>query len=210
MTLPPSYFYPGRMGQIFVLALDEILGCAEEQRILTLAGLADICFTSQPISFGQIGCLQSAIFGVFGPRAGRGISRRVGQASFKYAQREIEVELGLNTSSFRLLPMRARLKSGLEGFARLFNTFADQHVRLEQKEQVVYWHIERCPFCSGRVEDTVANDRPDNPSCDWAVGFLQEALYWVSGGKYFQMEEKKCLASGDRVCTIGIDLIPMS
>jgi predicted hydrocarbon binding protein len=43
-----------------------------------------------------------------------------------------------------------------------------------------------------------------------AVGLLQEALYWVSGGKYFHVEEKNCIASGDSTCTIVIEQAPMS
>jgi len=39
---------------------------------------------------------------------------------------------------------------------------------------------------------------------------IQEALYWVSGGKYFQVEEKTCIACGDSACTIVIDQTPMS
>ena len=210
MTLSSSYFYPGRMGRIFVLALDEILGCAEKQRILAVAGLTNVPFPSQPISFDQIGRLQAAIISVYGPRAGRGIFRRVGCASFKYALRDFDGELGLNTPSFRLLPMGARLKTGLEEFARLFNTFTDRHIRLEQKERVAYWHIEHCPFCSCGDENAVTDNRSSGPQCDWVVGFLQEALYWMSGGKWFQMEEEKCLASGDSMCTIEIDLLPMS
>jgi hypothetical protein len=43
-----------------------------------------------------------------------------------------------------------------------------------------------------------------------AVGVLQEGLYWVSGGKYFLVEEKKCIACGDSTCTIVIERTPMS
>jgi predicted hydrocarbon binding protein len=41
------------------------------------------------------------------------------------------------------------------------------------------------------------------------VGLLQEALYWVSGGKVFNVEEKTCIAAGDKVCTIEIDQSPI-
>ena len=43
-----------------------------------------------------------------------------------------------------------------------------------------------------------------------AVGLLQEGLYWVSGGKYFNVEETDCIAKGDLACTIMIDKVPMS
>jgi len=39
---------------------------------------------------------------------------------------------------------------------------------------------------------------------------LQEALYWLSGGKVFNVEETACIAKGDPACTIVIDRIPLS
>jgi len=46
--------------------------------------------------------------------------------------------------------------------------------------------------------------------CHLAVGLLQEALYWVSGGKFFNIEETQCIACGDATCTIMIDQNPMT
>jgi hypothetical protein len=39
---------------------------------------------------------------------------------------------------------------------------------------------------------------------------LQEALYWVSGGKVFNVEETACIAHGGAACTVVIDKIPLS
>jgi predicted hydrocarbon binding protein len=41
------------------------------------------------------------------------------------------------------------------------------------------------------------------------VGLLQEALYWVSGGKVFNVAEKTCVAAGDQACTIVVDESPI-
>jgi predicted hydrocarbon binding protein len=43
-----------------------------------------------------------------------------------------------------------------------------------------------------------------------AVGLLQESLYWLSGGKIFNVEETHCIARGDKACTIVIDRTPIS
>jgi predicted hydrocarbon binding protein len=43
-----------------------------------------------------------------------------------------------------------------------------------------------------------------------AVGLLQEALYWLSGGKIFDVKEITCIARGDPACTIVIDPTPLS
>jgi predicted hydrocarbon binding protein len=39
------------------------------------------------------------------------------------------------------------------------------------------------------------------------VGLLQEALYWVSGGKFYDVEEQDCIAMGDAACVIIIDKV---
>jgi predicted hydrocarbon binding protein len=42
-----------------------------------------------------------------------------------------------------------------------------------------------------------------------AVGLLQEALYWVSSGKFYNIEELDCIAKGDKACVIAIDKQPL-
>jgi predicted hydrocarbon binding protein len=75
-------------------------------------------------------------------------------------------------------------------------------VRVEEKDNQIFWHIERCPLCWGRTTD--------EPVCHLAVGLLQESLYWLSGGKLFNVEETACIAKGDAACTIVIDPVPFS
>jgi predicted hydrocarbon binding protein len=45
--------------------------------------------------------------------------------------------------------------------------------------------------------------------CHLAVGLLQESLYWLSGGKMFNVEETACIGRGDAACTISIDRTPL-
>jgi len=116
--------------------------------------------------------------------------------------REFGPIFGLTDLAFRLLPLKTKLKVGAASFAEIFNKFTDQRVRLEDKGEVLLWHIEICPVCWQRNSGTAA--------CQMAVGLLQEALYWVSGGKYFNVEETHCIAKGDKTCTIAIDKTPMS
>ncbi|MGQ0600109.1 MAG: V4R domain-containing protein [Anaerolineales bacterium] len=47
--------------------------------------------------------------------------------------------------------------------------------------------------------------KTDSPCCHLAVGILQESLYWVSGGKHFDVIETTCTAMGDETCTFVID-----
>ena len=109
--------------------------------------------------------------------------------------------MGLTEMAFRLMPLPTKLQAGAKAFAELFNKFTDQQVRVEQEDGKILWHIERCPLCWER--------KAHDPVCHLAVGLLQEALYWVSGGKVFNVEEKTCIAAGDPTCTIEIDQAPI-
>ena len=110
--------------------------------------------------------------------------------------------LGLTEMAFRLLPLPTKLRTGARVFADLFNKHTDQQVRVEETAEKIYWIIERCPLCWER--------KADEPVCHLAVGVLQEALYWLSGGKVFGVEETTCIAKGDETCTIVIDQTPLS
>ncbi len=204
---PQNYFYPNRMGRVVLLAMEEILGHSGVNAVLHLADLPSYINDYPPYNqdlkfpFIHISRLQVSLESAYGPRAGRGLAMRIGRACLKYGLREFGPELGLTDLAFRLLPLQTKLKTGSEAFAALFNDYTDQKVRLERDEKYIYWYIERCPLCWER--------QSDGPCCHLAVGLLQEALYWVSGGKYFEVEEKQCIACGDDACTIFIDRTPM-
>jgi predicted hydrocarbon binding protein len=206
-TSDVSYFYPNRMGRIILLAMEEVLGRNGVNAILNLASLTEYIGNYPPhnqdlkIPFEDISRIQQALEGAYGPRGGRGLALRAGRACLKYGLREFGPELGLTDLAFRLLPLPTKLKTGSDAFAALFNQFTHQRVRLERDEKFLYWNIERCPLCWGR--------QADGPCCHLAVGLIQEALYWLSGGKYFLVEETKCIASGDSACTIVIEQTPM-
>jgi hypothetical protein len=209
MEVPaPAYFYPNHMGRIILLALEEIVSRNGVNAILNLAELPDLIDNYPPhnpnleFPFQTISSLQGALEDMYGPRGGRGVALRVGRACFQYGLREFGPLFGLTDLTFRLLPMHPKLKMGAASFADVFNKYSDQRVALEDQGNRLLWHIERCPLCWERHTET--------PCCHMAVGVLQESLYWVSGGKYFNVEETHCIASGDSVCTIVIDKTPMS
>ena len=104
--------------------------------------------------------------------------------------------------AFRLLPLPMKVSAGARVFAELFNNYTDQRVRLEDNNGKLLWHIDQCPLCWER--------ETQDPACHLAVGLLQEALYWLSGGKVFNVEEQTCIAAGDATCTIMIDRRPIS
>ncbi len=217
MISAQTYYYPNRMGRILLLAMEEILGRSGVNAVLNLADLPGYINNYPPynqdlaFSFDTISRLQTALESAYGPRSGRGLAQRIGRASFKYGLREFGPELGLTDLAFRLLPLPGKLKGGTAAFAALFNDFTDQRVRLESDDKNIYWHIERCPLCWGRpVREADSISQSSGPCCHLAVGLLQEALYWLSAGRYFEVEEQKCITCGDSTCTIVINQTPLS
>ena len=200
-----TYHYPQKMGRIILLGMEEVIGRGGMDAILSLASLGDLASSAaneRMFSFETLSKLQQVLEQVYGPRGGRGLALRSGRACFKYGIKEYGSMLGLTEMAFRLLPLPTKLHTGARSFADLFNKHTDQQVRIEETETQFFWHIERCPLCWER--------KAEEPVCHLAVGLLQEALYWLSGGKVFSVEETACHACGDDHCIITIQKTPLT
>ena len=207
MTLPDTFFYPNQMGRIILLSMEEVMGGNGVHAVLKLASLLDLVDNypsdnrEREFSFSTVSALTDMLEQIYGPHGGRGLALRIGRACFNNGVRQYGTQMGLTETAFRLLPLPLKVSGGAKAFAELFNAFTDQIVRLEDANDKLYWHIDRCPLCWER--------RSQEPVCHLAVGLLQEALYWLSGGKVFHVEEVTCIATGDEACTIVIDKSPI-
>lgn len=207
MSQASVYYYPNRMGRIVLMSMEEVVGKNGLRAVLNLAGRGDLIDNypppdSQPgFSFTAFSRILAQLEQAYGPRGGRGLAIRIGRAAFKYGLREFAPQMGLTENAFRLLPLGAKIRSGGQALADLFNRETDQRVHIEEHDGKLLWVIERCPLCWER--------RADEAICHLAVGLLQEALYWLSGGKIFAVEETLCIAKGDPECVIEINQTPL-
>ena len=207
MTVSERYYYPNRMGRIILLSMEEVMGRNGVNAILKLASLTPLIETypsdnaELAFPFDTLSSITNMLEHAYGPHGGRGLALRVGRACFNYGVRQYGTQMGLTEMAFRLLPLPMKVSAGAKVFAELFNNFTDQRVRVEEEGGKLLWHIERCPLCWER--------KSQDPVCHLAVGLLQEALFWLSGGKVFNVEEQTCIASGDPACTIVIDQTPI-
>jgi predicted hydrocarbon binding protein len=208
MITSETFYYPNRMGRIILLSMEEVMGRNGVNSILKLASLSKFIETypsddtMRDFPFQTVGSITEMLEHAYGPHGGRGLALRIGRACFNYGIRQYGTQLGITEMAFRLLPLPMKVSAGAKIFAELFNNFTDQRVSVEDEGSgVLLWHIERCPLCWER--------KAPDPVCHLAVGLLQEALYWLSGGKVFSVEEKTCIAVGDETCTIAIDQTPM-
>lgn len=198
-----QYFYPNQLGRMILMGMEEVVGRIGVNAVLNQGNLSHLIDNYPPntmdreFKFEYLGAIQQAFEKIYGVRGGRGLSIRVGRACFKHGLREYGPVLGFTDLAFRLLPLDEKLRTGAAIFAEIFNRFSDQRVVVDEDDECFYWKIERCPVCWGRTSDA--------PVCHLAVGLLQESLYWVSGGKFYNVEEVECIAMGDAVCCIVVE-----
>jgi len=194
------YYFPNKMARIVLLATEETVGRNGMAAILNLARLPHLIGNFPPpdfengLSFEEMAGLLAALDEMYGPRAGRGLALRAGRACFKYGIQDFGGLLGVADFAFRFLPFSLKVRIGFEVLAEVFNRYSDQHVTLGEDKTSYFWVIDRCGFCQGR--------HTQQPACSLVVGLLEESLYWVSGGKHFEVEEVTCMATGDPTCTI--------
>jgi len=202
---PPAF--PNKLGRIALLAYEEVVGHNGLNAVLNRAGLGHWINNYPPgnydaaFPFSDLAQIQRAAEELYGPRGGRGLALRAGRACFKHGLREFGTLLGVSDLTFRLLPLNMKMKVGAEVFARTLDRLTGQGVRLEETAETMRWVLGRCPICWGRKSEA--------PCCHLAIGVVQEALYWVSGGKNFLVEEVACTAKGDPTCVIQVDRQPV-
>lgn len=208
MNSASAFYYPNRMGRIILESMEEVVGKNGLNHVLNLLGRSDL-IGKYPLSdsklefpFSTVSGLQTQLEHAYGPRGGRGLAIRIGRVAFKYGIREFGQQIGLMETTFRLLPLGAKIRIGGQALADLFNRETDQRVSIKEEDGKLLWVIERCPLCWERHTEEAA--------CHLAVGLLQESLYWVSGGKIFNVEETLCIAKGDPTCTIEVSQTPLA
>ncbi len=203
-----SCFYPNSMGRIVLESLEEVIGESSMHALLDLSGHRHLIENYPPYDselafpFSTLSHLLESLEQMYGPHSGRGLALRAGRAAFKYGVRHYGAPLGMLENSFRLLPLKMKLLQGGKALADLFNHATDQRVRLEEHGEKLLWIIERCPICWQR--------QAEEPVCHLTVGLFQEALYWLSNGKIFHVEETACIAQGHPACVIEIHLTPIA
>lgn len=205
---PLDCYFPNRLGRIILLAFEEVMGRNGLNATLNLASLSSLIDNYPPdddekkLSLETFSRLQLAMEHGFGPRGGRGLALRAGRVFFSNGLRTYGTELGLNDTDFRLQPPELKLMAVLRTMSDFFNQHTDQKVSLKESERKIIWEIEQCPWCGGR--------QAFEPVCQFSVGMLQEALYWVSGGKFYNVVEETCIAQGDSACLVVIDREPLT
>ena len=198
--------FPNKMSRILLRAVQDVIGEHGSQAVLTTARLPELIKALPPadfepgLTYAEVGRLFEAIENIYGVSGGRRLARQAGQASFKYWIEGFGTVVGLADVAFRILPLKLRMRIGIEVVAEISNRYSGQRVVIGEGRDSYFVVLERCGFCEGQ--------RADAPICAFPVGLLEETLFWVSRGNRFSVEETSCIACGDPACTIRIGKEP--
>jgi len=196
-----------KMENILYKAMEDTIGRKDLNDALQLASVyppTDLIspdYHSDSIKIRDIDHVQASLEKLYGLRGSQGLALRSGRACFKYGLREFGTQLGFTETAFRLLPLNLKIITAAQLFAQILNEAGYKKVRVEEDATRILVHIENCPFCRGR--------QSSSGGCYIAIGILQEALYWISSGKHFNIEETNCITKGDPRCTLAIQKQPV-
>jgi predicted hydrocarbon binding protein len=198
-----GYFISNRYARILLKGYEEVLGMEQLQSVLSHAHLEAWLAAYPPdnqeraIDFVDCSAVNLALEELYGSRGGCGLAIRAGRAAFNDLLTEFGSQLGFDKMSFKLLPMREKIRTGLQGLADLVCQISDQVATVTEQEASFLFTVQRCPVCWGR-------NLAGNPICCLTTGILQESLRWLSGGQDWCIAETRCIAKGDPVCEFEI------
>src|SRR5215510_16062171 len=179
----------------------EVMGDNGLNAVLRTSGLERFIGNLPPnnlepsIQASQYAKLNQAIEDFYG-RAGKGMLRRIGKASFQYAVREQAALLGVAGVALKLLPEKQRIKFILNSMANALKKSNPQvEARLDDSGEKIAYFESTCAICQGR--------QSDHAICHLYAGSISEAVQWATG-KEFEITETHCRAKGDPYCRFEV------
>ena len=208
--IPESgYYNSNKFARIFIESIKEITGINGVNSVLNYANLSSLVDNYPPdnldraFDFSHFTMINQALEEIYGIRGGRGLALRVGRITFDDVLKDYGDLAGVGDLTFRVLPLQAKIRLGIQAMAKIFSEKSDQISTVEKLDDRYVYKIKQCPVCWGR-------EGTENPVCFYMVGLLKEGLHWVSGGKEFKIDETKCIAMGEPNCEFVIQKEPIN
>lgn len=114
-----------------------------------------------------------------GCTGGRGAAILAGRSMFNTILRCAGEAMGWFDSQYFMLPLSQRLKKGLQNLAWQWGKMNHREISVQEMEDHWLW-IQSIP--PTQSESSYHN-------CDLTVGLLQEFTSWLSGGKFYDIQE---------------------
>lgn len=135
---------------------------------------------------------------MYGEAGACGVAICSGRAAFKYLLEKDGKAIGFENPDFRFLPIRVKVRKGLELMARWFEINYGVKTSLHSAEGE--FQIDVKDSSGGSSSTTL---------CDFTSGLLQGLLAWISGGKFYVVRETECRASGAEKCSFSVGKNPL-
>jgi predicted hydrocarbon binding protein len=184
-----------------LVAAGEVMGENGLNAVLRSSGLEKYIGSFPPdnlepaIVTAQYAGFNQAIEDFYG-RGAKGMLRRIGKASFQYAQREQAALMGIAGVALKVMPEKQRIKFILNGLADALRKSNPQvDIRLDESGEHIAYVESTCGVCHSR--------RSDAPVCHLYVGSIAEAVQWATG-KPHEVVETHCMACGDPFCRFEV------
>lgn len=189
------------------MGLAEIMGANGMINALKLANLPEFIQSPPPddleraFDFADYSALCAAIEQIYGLRGARVLLGRAGRVGFQRGISDFTDRLGVAGNAMQYIPLGIKAPLFLKAIARNYTEISDRASEShEEGDHYVFTNL-RCPVCWGR--------RMEKPGCHVTLGFLQEAMRWISGGKEFSVVQTSCVGAGGENCSFQISRQPV-
>jgi predicted hydrocarbon binding protein len=171
-----------------IRGLEEVLGPVE------LANL----HSGSNNSGNPVSSIRKKMDELYGPTGARGLAICSGRAAFKHLLAESGREIGFEATEYRFLPIRSKIRRGLEMLAKWIEKTYTLQATLYSENKVFRFEVKGVAGTSNVLT-----------LCDFTSGLLQEFLAWTSGGKFYAVHEAECRGTGAEQCSFLVGKYPL-
>jgi bacteriochlorophyll 4-vinyl reductase len=197
MREPEEWRFTNALMRQAISAIGEVMGERGLKVVLRQAGLARYIDELPPddleqgVSTREYAALNQAVEEFYG-RAGKGMLKRIGRASFRYGVEEQATLMGVAGTALKLMPQKTRVKFILTQMAKsLMNVNDETYIEIQETPDGFVFADFTCGVCCCRTAE--------HPICHLYIGSISEAVKWATGQDY-EVREIECRATGAEAC----------
>jgi predicted hydrocarbon binding protein len=194
---PKEWRFTNALMRQAILAIGEVMGEQGLRVVLRQAGLERYVDALPPndleqeVATVEYALLNQAVEEFYG-RAGKGMLRRIGRASFRYGVEEQATLMGVAGTALKLMPQKTRIKFILTQMAKsLMDVNDETYIEIQETPEGFVFADFTCGVCCCR--------EADRPICHLYLGSIGEAVKWATGQDY-SVDEIECRAMGADAC----------
>jgi len=194
---PEKWLFTNALMRQAILAIGEVMGERGLKVVLRQVGMERYVDELPPndleqgVSTTEYAALNQAVEEFYG-RAGKGMLKRTGRASFRYGVEEQTALMGVAGAALKLMPQKTHIKFILTQTAKsLMDVNNETYIEVQETPEGFIFADFTCGVCCGR--------KAEHPICHLYIGSISEAVKWATGHDY-EVREIECRAMGAEAC----------